>query len=92
MIQILVRETTIEIAGKEKARIEMLPIAAFSNPENLLQYCEKKGFRKTGSGLESEFVRDMDLREMKEHVRSYFKIEQPFRLNERFVIFEQELK
>ncbi|EJP12985.1 hypothetical protein LEP1GSC080_0755 [Leptospira interrogans str. FPW2026] len=92
MIQILVRETTIEIAGKEKARIEMLPVAAFSDHSNLVEYCEKKGFRKTGSGLESEFVRDMDLREMKEQIRSYFKIEQPFRLHERFVIFEQELK
>ncbi|EMM70463.1 hypothetical protein LEP1GSC038_1812 [Leptospira weilii str. 2006001855] len=92
MIQILVRETTIEIAGKDKARIEMLPVCAFSDHTNLLQYCEKKGFRKTGSGLESEFFRDMDLREMKEQVGSYFKIEQPFRLHERFVIFEQELK
>ncbi|EMK22426.1 LA_1064 family peroxide-responsive upregulated protein [Leptospira kirschneri] len=92
MIQILVRETTIEIAGKEKARIETLPVAVFSDHSNLLQYCEKKGFQKTGSGLESEFFRDMDLQKMKEQVRSYFKIEQPFRLHERFVIFEQELK
>ncbi|UOG39375.1 hypothetical protein MAL08_08995 [Leptospira noguchii] len=92
MIQILVRETCIEIAGKEMARIEMLPVAVFSDHSHLLEYCEKKGFQKTGSGLESEFFRDMDLREMKEQVRSYFKIEQPFKLHERFVIFEQELK
>ncbi|MDO6395283.1 hypothetical protein Q4554_14475 [Leptospira santarosai] len=92
MIQILVREICIEIAGKEKARIEMLPVAVFSDHANLVEYCEKKGFQKIGTGLESEFFRDMDLQEMKEQVRSYFKIEQPFRLQERFVIFEQELK
>ncbi|MDI7190829.1 LA_1064 family peroxide-responsive upregulated protein [Leptospira santarosai] len=92
MIQILVRETCIEIAGKEKARIEMLPIAAFSDHSKLLQYCEIKGFQKNGNGLESEFFRELDLRQMKEHVRSYFKIEQPFKLQERFVIFEQELR
>ncbi|WP_017863767.1 LA_1064 family peroxide-responsive upregulated protein [Leptospira santarosai] len=92
MIQILARQTLIEIAGKDKARIEMLPIAVFSSHAKLLHYCEGKGFRKVGDGLESEFFRDTDLRQMKEQIRSYFRIDQPFKLHERFIILEQELK
>lgn len=92
MIQILVRETVIEIAGKEKARIQLLPIAAFNSHEGLLEYCDKKGYRKSGSGLDSEFYRDIDLKEFKEQIKSYFGVEQPIKLHERFIILEQELK
>ncbi|OMI18832.1 LA_1064 family peroxide-responsive upregulated protein [Leptospira weilii] len=92
MIQILVRETTIEIAGKEKARIEMLPVASFNSHEGLLEYCDQKGYRKSGSGLESEFHRNIELKEFKEQIKSYFGVEQPMKLHERFIILEQELR
>ncbi|MBM9501588.1 hypothetical protein JWG44_15145 [Leptospira sp. 201903071] len=91
MIWILVRETNIEIAGKETIRIELLPIAAFRSEEGLFSYCENKGWRRSRSGPETEFVRDMDTKQIKKRLQSYFSIEQPAKVYERFIIFKQDL-
>ncbi|MCE9500934.1 MAG: hypothetical protein K8R21_10615 [Leptospira sp.] len=92
MIQILIRLTTVEVAGKGEFQLEYLPIAAFRDHDSLLAYCDKKGFIKSGDGVNSIFRRDIDLSKIKDQVRRFFDLSQPVKVTEKHVIFEQELK
>ncbi|MBM9576964.1 hypothetical protein JWG45_07335 [Leptospira sp. 201903070] len=91
MIWVLARETSIEIAGKDKIRIELVPIGNFRSQKGLFQYCEKKGWKRSGSDMETEFIRELDMKQMKKQLKSYFSIEQAFKIYERFIILEQDL-
>ncbi|AAN48263.1 hypothetical protein GS518_13010 [Leptospira interrogans] len=90
MIQILARETNVEFAGTGKFRIELLPVALFKTHESLLEYCHRKGYKKNGSGLDAEFTREEDLKPVRDRLKKY--VDQPFKVYEKFIILEQELK
>ncbi|EMO53140.1 LA_1064 family peroxide-responsive upregulated protein [Leptospira noguchii] len=90
MIQILARATDVEFAGTGKFRIELLPIAQFKTHESLLEYCDRKGYKKNGSGLDAEFTREEDLKPVRNRLKRY--VDQPFKVYEKFIILEQELK
>ncbi|EMN50549.1 hypothetical protein LEP1GSC088_2816 [Leptospira interrogans str. L1207] len=74
----------------EKFRIELLPVALFKTHESLLEYCHRKGYKKNGSGLDAEFTREEDLKLVRDRLKRY--VDQPFKVYEKFIILEQELK
>lgn len=90
MVQILARETNVEFAGMGKFRIELLPIALFKTHESLLEYCDRKVYKKNGSGLDAEFTREEGLKPVRNRLKKY--VDQPFKVHEKFIILEQELK
>lgn len=92
MIQILIREIKIEIAGSGERVIDRLPIASFQTHEKLLAYCKKKGFVKIGDGIESQFTRETNFDDLKIGIKKFYHLSVPFKITEKFIIFEQELK
>jgi len=92
MIQILIREIKIEIAGNGEKIVDRLPIAAFQNHEKLLAFCKKKEFQKIGDGVESIFTRESATEDLKIGFKKFFNLSVPFKISEKFIIFEQELK
>lgn len=55
-----------------------------------LEYCDRKGYKKNGSGLDAEFTREEDLKPVRNRLKKY--VDQPFKVYEKFIILEQELK
>ncbi|WP_405313071.1 hypothetical protein [Leptospira interrogans] len=70
--------------------MELLPVALFKTHESLLEYCHRKGYKKNGSGLDAEFTREEDLKPVRDRLKKY--VDQPFKVYEKFIILEQELK
>ncbi|WP_061242479.1 hypothetical protein [Leptospira interrogans] len=70
--------------------MELLPVALFKTHESLLEYCDRKGYKKNGSGLDAEFTREEDLKPVRDRLKKY--VDQPFKVYEKFIILEQELK
>lgn len=92
MIYNLVRETGLEIEDRGKTRIEMMQTASFKSLERPFSFCEKKKFVQRGSGLNAESTRAIDLSPQKDRMKRFLGIEQPLRLHEKYILFEQDVK